>query len=100
MENPQFSGVSMNAPTACVKCGKSEVISGDIGLRTNRDKELIMIVRKYHGVEKKTPLQPLVCGSCGHVEFKAEDFESLQVSPDDKPINRNFRASPLQEYDF
>ncbi|PIR00590.1 MAG: hypothetical protein COV66_06000 [Nitrospinae bacterium CG11_big_fil_rev_8_21_14_0_20_45_15] len=90
----------MNAPLVCVKCGKSDIISGDIGLRTNRDKELIMVVRKYHGVEKKSPLVPLVCSSCGHVEFTVEDVASLEVSPEDKPINREFRPPPLQEYDF
>lgn len=90
----------MNAPAVCAKCGKSDIITGDIGLRTNRDKELIMVVRKYHGVEKKVPLQPLVCGSCGHVELRAEDYESLQVRPEDKPINRDYQSSPIQEYDF
>lgn len=59
-----------------------------------------MVVRKYHGVEKKSPLLPLVCKSCGYVEFRVEDVASLDVGPEDKPINREFRRRPLQEYDF
>ena len=56
--------MSINEST-CSNCGGKSIVKGDIGLRTSRDLELIMVVRKDHGVEKKVPLQPKVCAKCG-----------------------------------
>ena len=44
----------MSDPNVCGKCGAKSVLKGDIGLRTSRDLELIMVVRKDHGIEKKS----------------------------------------------
>ncbi|QPJ66658.1 MAG: hypothetical protein G3M78_15110 [Candidatus Nitrohelix vancouverensis] len=90
----------MGKTQTCGKCGDTNIIRGDLDLRTSKDLELIMVVRKYHGIEKKVPILPLVCGSCGHVEFHVEDFESLKVQASDKPIDPEFRGRPIQEYDF
>ena len=45
----------------CSKCGDKSILKGEIGLRTSKDKELIMVVRQDHGVEKSVPLQPSIC---------------------------------------
>ncbi|PIQ96097.1 MAG: hypothetical protein COV67_11390 [Nitrospinae bacterium CG11_big_fil_rev_8_21_14_0_20_56_8] len=84
----------------CSKCGENTIIPGDIGLRTSKDMELIMVVRKYHGIEKKVPLFPQVCGKCGFVDFYVEDYDTLKVNPEDRPIDPTFRRPPLQEFDF
>jgi len=84
----------------CSKCGEKSLIKGDIGLRTSRDLELIMVVRKDHGVEKKVPLQPKVCGNCGYVDLFVQDPENLKILSSDKPINPEFKQRPLLEYDF
>ncbi|NIQ03777.1 MAG: hypothetical protein GWM98_28375, partial [Nitrospinaceae bacterium] len=62
-----------SAADTCSKCGAQYIVKGDIGLRTSRDLELIMVVRKDHGVEKKVPLQPKVCGKCGYVDLFVQD---------------------------
>lgn len=84
----------------CSKCGEKNPIKGDIGLRTSRDLELIMVVRKDHGVEKKVPLQPKVCGKCGFVDLFVQDPENLRILSTDKPANPDFKQRPLLEYDF
>ena len=45
----------MSNSNICSKCGQKGILKGDIGLRTSRDFELIMVMRKDHGVEKKVP---------------------------------------------
>lgn len=90
----------MGKPTACTKCGSESNVKGDIGLRTSRDLELIMVVRKDHGIEKKVPLQPRVCGKCGFVDLFVQNPERLKISPDDKPIDPDFKHRPILEYDF
>jgi hypothetical protein len=86
--------------STCSKCGGTTLIKGEIGLRTSRDLELIMVVRKSHGIEKKVPLQPRVCGQCGFVDLFVETPENLKISPQDKPINPDFKHRPLMESDF
>ncbi|MBT5968527.1 MAG: hypothetical protein HOG61_04025, partial [Nitrospina sp.] len=49
---------------ACTKCG-GQILKGDICLRSSKDMEQIMVVRRDHGVEKKISLQPKVCSQCG-----------------------------------
>ncbi len=90
----------MSDPNTCSKCGGKSVLKGDIGLRTSRDLELIMVVRKDHGVEKKVPLQPRVCGKCGYVDLFVKSPEQLRITSQDKPINPDFKHRPLLEYDF
>ncbi|MBI4389926.1 MAG: hypothetical protein HY580_07080 [Nitrospinae bacterium] len=90
----------MSDPYTCAKCGSNGILKGDIGLRTSRDLELIMVVRKDHGIEKKVPLQPKVCAKCGYVDLFAQNAEQLKISPQDKPINPDFKNRPLLEYDF
>ncbi|MFQ5449402.1 MAG: hypothetical protein ACE5E9_02170 [Nitrospinaceae bacterium] len=85
---------------ACNRCGDKSIVKGDIGLRTSKDLELIMVVRKDHGVEKKVLLQPRVCGKCGYVEFFVQDPANLKISAHDKPINPDFKQRPILEYDF
>ena len=90
----------MNDPNACGKCGSKTILKGEIGLRTSRDLELIMVVRKDHGLEKKVPLQPRVCGKCGFVDFFVESPEQLKITTRDKPIDPDYKNRPLLEYDF
>jgi predicted nucleic-acid-binding Zn-ribbon protein len=84
----------------CAKCGNKSIVKGEIGLRTSRDLELIMVVRKDHGIEKKAPLQPHVCGRCGYVDFFVEDPSNLKITSNDKPIDPDYKNRPLLEYDF
>jgi predicted nucleic-acid-binding Zn-ribbon protein len=90
----------MSDASICGKCGSKSILKGDIGLRTSRDLELIMVVRKDHGVEKKIPLQPKVCGNCGYVDFFVQSPENLKITSEDKPINPDYKHRPLQEFDF
>ena len=90
----------MSDPNICGKCGDKSILKGDIGLRTSRDMELIMVVRKDHGVEKKIPLQPRVCGKCGYVDFFVQAPENLKITSGDKPINPDYKHRPLMESDF
>ncbi|MBI5427311.1 MAG: hypothetical protein HZA02_03435 [Nitrospinae bacterium] len=90
----------MSDPYTCAKCGSNGILKGDIGLRTSRDLELIMVVRKDHGIEKKVPLQPKVCAKCGYVDLFVQNAEQLKIGPRDKPINPDFKNRPLLEYDF
>lgn len=84
----------------CAKCGGQSIVKGEIGLRTSRDLELIMVVRKDHGVEKKIPLQPRVCGKCGFVDFFVQSPENLKIVSTDKPIDSDSKDRPILEYDF
>lgn len=90
----------MSAGHACTKCGSESILKGDIGLRTSRDLELIMVVRRDHGIEKKVPLQPRVCEKCGFVDLFVQNAEQLKISLDDKPINPDYKHRPLLESDF
>jgi predicted RNA-binding Zn-ribbon protein involved in translation (DUF1610 family) len=85
---------------ACSKCGEQAIVQGEIGLRTSRDLELIMVVRKDHGVEKKVPLQPRVCGKCGFVDLFVQSPENLKIVATDKPIDSSSKDRPILEYDF
>ena len=87
-------------PEVCGHCGCKGILKGDIGLRTSRDMELIMVVRKDHGVEKIVPLQPIVCGKCGFVELFVQNPQNLRITTKDKPINPDYKNRPLLEYDF
>lgn len=87
-------------PNSCSKCGAQSVLKGEIGLRTSRDLELIMVVRKDHGIEKKVPLLPRVCGQCGFVDLFVESPENLKITSNDKPIDPKFKQRPLLESDF
>lgn len=86
-------------PESCNQCG-GQVLKGDIGLRTGKDLEPIMVVRRDHGVEKKIPLQPKICGKCGFVSFYLSDPACLKITSTDKPVDPNFQARPLCESDF
>ena len=90
----------MSDSNICGKCGQPSILKGDIGLRTSRDLELIMVVRKDHGVEKKIPLQPRVCGKCGNVDFFVQEPVNLRITAKDKPINPDYKHRPLLESDF
>ncbi len=90
----------MSDPNKCSKCGSSRIIRGDLGLRTSRDLELIMVVRKDHGIEKKVPLLPKVCGECGFVDLFVREPENLIIDQSDKPINPDYKNRPLLESDF
>jgi len=90
----------MSNPDTCSKCGAKTILKGEIGLRTSQDMELIMVVRKDHGIEKKVPLQPRVCGQCGYVDLFVEAPENLKITTTDKPIDPKFKQRPLLEYDF
>lgn len=90
----------MSKSDTCGKCGAKSVLKGEIGLRTSRDLELIMVVRKDHGIEKKVPLQPRVCGKCGFVDLFVEDPANLKITTTDKPVDPKFKQRPLLEYDF
>ena len=90
----------MSDPNTCGKCGAKSVLKGEIGLRTSKDLELIMVVRKDHGIEKKVPLQPRVCSKCGFVDLFVENPENLKITSSDKPVNPDFKQPPLLEYDF
>ena len=90
----------MSDPDDCSKCGEKNVLRGDIGLRTSKDSELIMVVRKDHGVEKKVPIQPRICGKCGFIDLSVENPGHLKITTEDKPINPDFKHRPLLEYDF
>ena len=39
---------------ACTNCGE-QILKGDICLRSSKDMEQIVVVRRDHGVEKKSP---------------------------------------------
>ena len=91
--------MSKNRDT-CSKCGEKSILKGEVGLRTNRDKELIMVVRQDHGVEKTVPLLPNICCQCGFVDFYVQDPTHLKISSEDKPINPDFKQRPLLESDF
>lgn len=89
-----------NTQNTCSKCGEKAIVKGEIGLRTSRDLELIMVVRKEHGVEKKIPLQPRVCGKCGFVDLFVQSPENLKIVFKDKPIESGSKDRPILEYDF
>jgi len=84
----------------CSKCGEKSILKGDIGLRTSRDRELIVVVRQDHGIEKDVPLRPRICGRCGYVDLFVDDPTHLKISTEDKPINPDFKQRPLLESDF
>ena len=88
-----------NNPDVCNSCG-GQILKGDIDLRSAKDMEQIIVVRRDHGVEKKIPLQPKVCSQCGSVYFFVNDPVSLKISSNDKPVDPNFRAKPILESDF
>lgn len=90
----------MDNPDTCGKCGAKSVLKGEIGLRTSKDLELIMVVRKDHGIEKKVPLQPRVCGQCGFVDLFVETPETLKITSSDKPVDPGFKQKPILESDF
>lgn len=89
----------MSHSNSCARCGAESILKGDIGLRTSRDLELIMVVRKDHGIEKKIPLQPRVCGQCGFVDLFVSTPQNLKITTEDKPVNPDFQR-PLLEFDF
>ncbi len=89
-----------NNKNKITKCGEKAIVKGEIGLRTSRDLELIMVVRKEHGVEKKIPLQPRVCGKCGFVDLFVQSPENLKIVFKDKPIESGSKDRPILEYDF
>lgn len=97
---PIFQECGMSDPNICGKCGGKSVLKGDIGLRTSKDLELIMVVRKDHGIEKKVLLQPRVCAKCGYVDLFVESPQNLKITSSDKPINPDFKHRPLLESDF
>ena len=84
---------------ACTICG-GQILKGDICLRSSKDMEQVMVVRRNHGVEKKIPLQPKVCSKCGAVSFFVSNPDSLKIDPNDKPVDPGFRAKPILESDF
>ena len=84
----------------CSKCGENSILKGEIGLRTSQDKELIMVVRQDHGVEKSVPLQTSICCQCGFVDFYVQDPNHLKINTEDRPINPDFKQRPLLESDF
>ena len=88
-----------NNPDVCSSCG-GQILKGDIDLRSSKDMEQIIVVRRDHGVEKKIPLQPKVCSQCGLVSFFVNDPASLKIGSNDKPIDPNFKAKPILESDF
>lgn len=90
----------MSDPNLCGRCGSPSILKGDIGLRTSRDLELIMVVRKDHGIEKKIPLQPRVCGQCGFVDLFVDQPQNLKITSEDKPVNPDYKNRPLLEHDF
>ena len=71
---------------ACTNCG-GQILKGDICLRSSKDMEQIVVVRRDHGVEKKIPLQPKVCSQCGSVSFFVDNPKTLKISSNDKPID-------------
>ena len=83
----------------CTSCGE-QVLKGDICLMSSKDMEQIMVVRRDHGVEKKIPLQPIVCSQCGSVSFFVDNPITLKISTNDKPIDPNFKTKPILESDF
>ena len=83
----------------CSSCA-GQILKGDIGLRTSKDMEQIMVVRRDHGVEKKIPLQPKICSQCGLVSFFVDAPASLKINSNDKPVDPNFKAKPILESDF
>ena len=85
--------------TVCSGCG-GQILKGDIDLRSSKDMEQIMVVRRDHGVEKKIPLQPKVCSQCGSVSFFVDSPKTLKISTNDKPIDPNFKTKPILESDF
>ena len=89
-----------NISDTCAKCGNKSIVKGEIGLRTSRDLELIMVVRKGHGIEKKVPILPHVCGKCGYVDLYVEDPSNLKITSTDKPIDPDYKYRPLLESDF
>ena len=90
----------MSDSNICTKCAGKSILKGEISLRTSKDLELIMVVRKDHGLEKKVALQPRVCGNCGFVDLFVQSPENLKITTEDKPINPDFKNRPLMEYDF
>jgi len=88
-----------NDRDTCGKCGEKSIIKGDIGLRTSRDKELIMVVRQDHGVEKSVPLQTSVCCQCGFVDFYVQDPIHLKIDQPrfsaTPPVRRRLLTPPL-----
>ncbi len=79
----------------CSKCGEQSLIKGELGLRTSRDLELIMVVRKDHGVEKKVPIKPSVCCKCGFVDLFVSNPSNLKICSTDKPIDPDFKQRPI-----
>ena len=89
-----------NGTDTCSKCGEKSILKGEISLRTSKDKELIMVVRQDHGVEKSVTLLPSICCQCGFVDFYVQDPSHLKICSEDKPINPDFKQRPLLESDF
>ena len=84
---------------ACTSCGE-QTLKGDICLRSSKDMEQVLVVRRDHGVEKKIPLQPKVCSKCGEVSFFVRNPDSLKINSSDKPVDPGFRSKPILESDF
>ena len=83
----------------CTSCG-GQILKGDICLRSSKDMEQILVVRRDHGVEKKSSLLPKVCSQCGSVSFFVDNPKTLKISSNDKPIDPNFKTKPILESDF
>ena len=83
----------------CSRCG-GQILKGDIDLRSSKDMEQIMVVRRDHGVEKKIPLQPKVCSKCGAVSFFVKNPDLLKINSSDKPVDPGFKSKPILESDF
>ena len=83
----------------CNSC-RGQILQGDIDLRSSKDMEQIMVVRRDHGVKKKIPLQPKICSQCGLVSFFVNNPASLKINSNDKPVDPDFKSKPILESDF
>ncbi|MEO8592255.1 MAG: hypothetical protein ABI759_02940 [Candidatus Solibacter sp.] len=75
----------MSQPTACVKCGSSELLAGrmmdrihnvlqerDVQLRVDGDPQALLLTET-----ERRPVHAVVCGNCGFVELWAADPAGL-----------------------
>ena len=84
---------------ACTSCGE-QILKGDICLRSSKDMEQIVVVRRDHGGEKKIPRQPKVCWQCGSVSFLVVKPKTLKIMSIDEPREPTIKTKPILESDF
>lgn len=72
----------MKSSGKCPKCGGSDIISDAKVIDVRGDETILATFEKpkaliFKGMRQQTAVSPLICASCGYVEFYADTPASL-----------------------